>query len=163
MEAVLPEVLPGEKAKTAGQDQQRDGPPDQRVAHIAGQGGEGGAGPHQVKAGITEGGDRMEDSIPQPLEKAELGAEAEGQEECAGPLDEQHGLQDKASHAHDPAHLWGGDGLLHHPALSQADFPAGEHHNGYSHGDHPHAASLDQGQKDQMAEGGPVGGGVVDD
>ena len=63
-ETVLPEVVPGEKAQTAHEDEQRDGPPDQRVAYIAGQGGVGSAGPHQVKAGVAESGDGVEDPIP---------------------------------------------------------------------------------------------------
>ena len=158
-ETVLPEVVPGEKAQTAHEDEQRDGPPDQRVAYIAGQGGVGSAGPHQVKVALQKA--EMEWKIPyhSPRSRPSWGQKREGQKERAGPLMSSMAFQNKAGHAYDP-HLGGGDGLLHHPALPQADSPAGAHDHGHSHVTTPMPPVWIRTRRGPGGRRGPVGGGV---
>ena len=64
----------------------------------------------------------MEQRIPQSLPQTELRAKTQRQKQRAGSLQKQGRFQDKARHADDPAYLGRRNGLLHNPALFQADF-----------------------------------------
>ena len=140
-------IVPSEKAQPPHHKEQADHKVHQRVPHITCQGGEGPCLPHQVKARVAEGGDRVKNTIPNALPQPKLGTEPQRQQQGPNGFYEKSGLENESRHPHDSAHLRGGDGLLHHPALLQTDLPAGKHKDGHRHGHHPHAPHLDQ-QKD---------------
>ena len=104
----------------------------------------------------------MEHRVPQAAPQAELRTKAKRQHQRAHALNGKGGLQNKARHADDAAHLGRGDGLLHDPPLLQADPLAGKHKNRHSHGDHAHAAHLDEKQNDQLPKAGPVACRIMD-
>ena len=103
----------------------------------------------------------MEHPVPNALPQAELRAEPQGQQQSPHALNDQGRAEDKARHADDAAHLGRGDGLLHHPALLEADPPSGEDEEGHGHRHHAHAADLDQQQDHRLSESGPVSHGIV--
>ena len=154
-------ILPGQKPQAAYHDQQHDGDVDDGVSGVAGQGGKRRLHTHQIEAGIAERGDGMEHRVPQAAPQAELRTKAKRQHQRAHALNGKGGLQNKARHADDAAHLGRGDGLLHDPPLLQADPLAGEDKDGNGHGDHAHAAHLNKNQNDQLPKLGPIGSGVM--
>ena len=104
----------------------------------------------------------MEQRIPQSLPQTELRAKTQRQKQRANSLQKQGRFQDKTRHADDPAYLGRRNGLLHNPALFQADFSTRKHKNRYRHSDHSHAADLNQQQKDHLPKGRPIQGRVMD-
>ena len=162
VEAAGPDVIPGQEADAADDNQGHDREIDDRVVHEGGQGGIGGAAAHQVKAGVAESGDGVEQAVPEALPQAELPAEGRGHDRRAQQLEDEGHLQDEAGQADDAADLGGGDGLLHGTALLQADLLAGDQGQGHGHRHHTHAADLNQQEDDGLAEAGPIGRRVLD-
>ena len=95
----------------------------------------------------------MEQRIPQSLPQTELRAKTQRQKQRANSLKKQGRFQDKTRHADDPAYLGRRNGLLHNPALFQADFSTRKHKNRYRHSDHSHAADLNQQQRTTCPKG----------
>ena len=157
MPLVFPHIAPGEKADAAHHDQPHHREVHQRIAHMPGERdiGRSGLCAHQVESGVAEGGDGVEHGVPD-APQPHLRAEPQGQQHGTSSLQQQHGRQDEPGPPDDPAHLGRRDGLLHHPALLQADPPARQHGNGHSHRHHAHAADLDQQNDHRLAESGPV-------
>ena len=104
----------------------------------------------------------MENGIPYSPPQAEARTKPHRQDRGADALDGKGGLQNKARHPDDAAHLGGGDGFLHDPSLFQPDPASGKNKSSHGHGDNAHTAHLDQAQKDQLAKAGPVAGRVMD-
>ena len=161
MPAVCPQVIPGEKADAAGDDEQHHGHVDRRLDGVGGEGGERLPDAHQVKAGVAEGGHGVEQGHPQPLDP-EVPAEHWGHGGGPQQFQQQGGLDGKAGQPHDAAQGRGREGLLHGISLHEGNFLAGEDGEGGRHGDDPHAADLDEEQEDPLPESGPMGRGVVD-
>ena len=71
LEALLPYVVPDEEAYAAENDEQHDGYAHERVVRIRHQRRERLFHTHKVEAGVAEGGDGVEDGVPQPAPKPE--------------------------------------------------------------------------------------------
>ena len=162
VEAVLPDVLPGQKADAADDDQEHDGDVHHRMVCVGGQGGIGAVGTHQIEACVAEGGNGMENSQPDALQPV-FRDEHRHQHRGSQQFNEEDALQDKPGEPNDAAHMMGRDGILHGAALHQGDPLAGGHGDGCSHGDHAHAADLDQQQDHRLPEHRPMGGRVIHD
>ena len=74
-------IVPSEKAQPPHHNEQADHKVHQRVPHIPCQGGEGPCLPHQVKARVAEGGDRVKNTIPNALPQPKLGTEPQRQQQ----------------------------------------------------------------------------------
>ena len=160
MQAVAADVVPGQKADAADEDQQHDRHIDHRLRGIAGQRGELAPHAHQVKARVAEGRHGMEQRHPQPP-RAEIPAEDRRHRGGAQKLDNQRRPNDEAGQAHDAAHLRRGDRLLHGAALHQGDLASGDQREGGGDGDDAHAADLDEEHDDELPEERPIGRRIV--
>ena len=120
-EPVEPDVLPGQKADTAGNNQHHDYEIDGRLDRKAGQGRELRPVPHQVEPGVAERGDRMKQAVPKALAQAEFPAEHRGQGGGSQQLNAGCRQQDEPGQPHDAPDFVGGDGVLHRPPLAQGD------------------------------------------
>ena len=118
---------------------------------------------HQVKTGVAEGGDGVEDAVPGAAEQAVVWDKADGKQASPDALHGQHGAQDEAEHPDDAAQLGCAHGLLQKETAGEADLPACDLVERHGYGDHPHAADLDEDQDNDLSEGAPTGGGVYGD
>ena len=115
---------------------------------------------HQVKTRVAEGGNAVPDPVIDAPAQAVLPREADGQQRRAGALHQQRAQEDEADKGHDAAQLVVADAVHHHLPLPQAQPPAQQQGEEGGDGHKAQAADLDEGDNDQLAEGGPVGARV---
>lgn len=157
-------VLPHEEAQAAHHNEGGGGAQHQGVVVVAGQAAKGTEAPsQQIKARVTEGGDRVEHGVPGALEKAELRDEAHRHEHRPRRLHGEGADEGVAHHPHHPVHVVEVEGGHHDKPLRQANTPVeGEG----DEGDDRHeaqAAQLDHGQDDRLTEQSPLGPRVHQD
>ncbi len=149
---VLHNIRPNVKPQPSNYHQRHDYAYEKRISRHGGEGGKGLGLPHQIKARIAEGGDRVEHRFGKSSDHPLLGTEPDSQQRSPDPLYEYGAEEDKTGHPDNAAHLGGGNRFLHHKPVAQADFPPHKHDADNGEGHKPNAPYLNQRQNHQLPE-----------
>ena len=151
------ELVEHREAEPARHDGRADGPDDVDVLVEADE-----VVAEQREAGVVEGGDRVEDPLPEGLSHRVAVADIEPNRQDKGDhgLHQDHGDADRPKDALDVAHRRGAGLALGDQGLAQPQATAGQDGQQRGHRHDAEAADLDEHHDDELPEGRPIGRGV---
>ena len=162
-EAVNGNVVPNDKAEAPDDDQKHYDPADERVAVEVRQRRSAAVVAHNIETGVTEGGNGVENTAPDPLPDAEQGNKADRKEQRARSLEQKRPEEDLARDLHNAVHPGKVDALDHrfaltqsHPAIQRNEEQRGDRHE-------PETADLDQYEYHNLPEDRPARRGRLKD
>ena len=149
------QLFPHEKAQAAYHNQSHDGNAHHRIVVESNHTGVGGDFAENIKAGVAEGGNRVEDSPGGRLFQSEVRQKPQGKNQCAGQLDGNASQHRPLLQPHHAGHIADAESLGHHHSMPQAQFSFQQENHGAGNGHKAQTADFNQAQNHNLTKAAP--------